>query len=137
MSGRAADVSRAVLAVLRGDVGVQAAFGQTPRVLDAESSSPYFPYVQLERHETEDAGASLSAGLSHRIQLAVMTQETGLTGAKEALDAVRAALSGADWEIEGVHVVLAQVTYADVMRTPTRGEYRGLVRLRMVTEETG
>ena len=138
MSGRAEEAVQAALMVaLRADTDVQSVFGTPPRVFDAESEEPLYPYALIERHETTPAGASLVSGLEHRITLACYSRDDGVRGAKACLSALRTAVEGADWTVEGQHIVLAQVVYADAMRTADRRAFRGVVQIRIISEEAG
>lgn len=128
-------VQAALMDLLRADAGVQAVFGNPARVFDAETDAPAFPYAQLERHEVTPGGAALVAGHAHRISLAVFSREGGLQAAKAAVSALRVAVEGASWAVPGVHVVMAHVVYADVMRTADRRAFRGLIRIRIISEE--
>ena len=136
MSAEAA-IQDALIALLRADAGVQAVFGTPARVFDAESEAPVFPYAQLERHEVTAAGAALVEGHEHRLTLAVFTREGGLKAAKATVAALREAVEGAEWSVPGVHVVMAQVVYGDVMRTADKRAFRGIVRIRIISEEAG
>ena len=123
------------MALLRADADVQSVFGTPARVLDAESEEPLYPYALIDRHETSPAGASLVDGLEHRITLACYSRDYGVRGAKACLSALRAAVEGAGWAVDGQHVVLAQVVYADAMRTADKRAFRGVVRVRIISEE--
>ena len=136
MSAEAA-IQDALMALLRADAGVQAIFGAPARVFDAESDAPIFPHAQLERHEVTPAGAALVDGHEHRLTLAVFSREEGLKAAKAAVAALRAAVERADWSRAGVHVVMAHVVYGDVMRTADKRAFRGIIRIRIISEETG
>jgi len=136
MSAEAA-IQDALMALLRADAGVQAIFGAPARVFDAESDAPIFPHAHLERHEVTPAGAALVDGHEHRLTLAVFTREDGLKGAKTAVATLRAAVEGADWSGAGVHVVMAHVVYGDVMRTTDKRAFRGVIRIRIISEEAG
>lgn len=128
-------VEAAIISALKASEAMQAVFGARVRVFDADTDAPYFPFVRLERHESAPAGASLCRGDAHTVQIAVMTRQSGLAGAREALRAVTSALEDAEWSVPARNVVLAHVTYADTMRAPGREKWRGLVRLKMITEE--
>lgn len=138
MSGRAEEaVQAALMALLQADAGVQSVFGTLARVFDAESEEPLYPHALLERHETTPAGASLANGIEHRISLACYSQDDGVRGAKACLSALREAVESAAWAVEGQHIVLAQVVYADAMRTADKRAFRGVVRVRIISEEVG
>ena len=135
MSAEAA-IQSAILDILRGNSGVQAAFGSPPRIFDAETEDQMLPYAQLERHEVTPGGASLTQGLEHRITLAVFGQQS-LADTKTELSALRSAVEEAVWDVTGHTIVLAHVVYSDVMRTSDRRLYRGLIRIRIISEEAG
>jgi hypothetical protein len=128
-----ANVQAALLSVLRADAGVAAIFG--PRIYDDESEAPAFPFVRLERHECRPAGASLGEATEHVVTLAVSSRDGGVREAREALAALRAAVDGAVWSLPEGRIVLAHVTYSDVMRQADRRAFRGLVRVRIISEE--
>ena len=136
MSAEAA-IEAALMELLRADAGVQAVFGNPARVFDAESDAPLFAFAELERHEVTSAGAALVDGHEHRLTLAVFTREDGLKGAKAAVAALRGAVEGAAWSVPGVHVVMAHVVYGDVMRTADKRAFRGIIRIRIISEEAG
>jgi len=128
-------VQAALMDALRADAGVQSVFGDPARVFDAETDEPAFPYAQLETHDLQPAGAALVDGHAHRISLAVFSREGGLQAAKAAVASLRAAVEAADWAVPGWHVVMAHVVYSDVMRTADRRTFRGLIRIRIISEE--
>ncbi len=134
MSG-AVNVQSAVLAHLREDATVQATFGHPARLIDADSEAAAFPFARLEAHEMSEAGASGVDASEHRLTLAVHVREGGLAAAKAAVDVLRDSLQAATGDGLGLALVLLQVTYCDVTRAPDRRAYRGLLRIRMITEE--
>ncbi len=128
-------VLKAVMNALRADAGVQAQFGKPPRVYDDETQGPSYPYATLERHETRAQGAAGVAGTEHILTFAVASRFGGRAYAKEALGALRAAVERADIVPDGQIVVLAYPTYGDVFRTRDRQAFRGILRIRIITEE--
>lgn len=136
MSGAAETaVQAALLAMLRSAPAVKAVFGTPARVFDDESEAPAFPYAQLERHECLPSGASETQSHMHKISIAVLSRDGGLAAAQAALSSIRAVIEGANWAVPGRHIVLAHVIYADVMRRADRRAFRGLIRIRIVSEE--
>ena len=71
----------------------------------------------------------------HKISIAVTSREGGLMEAKDALSAIRSAVEGLSWSVAGHHVVMAHVIYADTMRAADGEWYRGLIRIRIISEE--
>ena len=134
MSGRAETaVQAALMAGLRADAGVMAAFGDPARVYDDETRAPAFPFARIERHESVPTG---TGDTEHKISIAVTSREGGLMEAKDALSAIRSAVEGLSWSVAGHHVVMAHVIYADTMRAGDGARYRGLIRIRIISEET-
>ena len=129
------DVANAILAALRTDAGVIALFGNPPRIFDDETRRASYPFALLERHESEPAGASLSEGQVHRLTFTTASRAGGRLQAKELVGTLRSAAEAATLSLSGQRAVLVQVVYADVVRTSDRGSFRGLLRIRIVTEE--
>lgn len=128
-----ARVQAALMAVLKADPAVAAIFG--PRIYDDETEAPAYPFVRLERHECRPAGASLGEASEHVVTLAVSSRDGGVREARAALAALRDAVDAAAWSLPEGRVVLAHVTYSDAMRQADRRAFRGLIRIRMITEE--
>ena len=127
-------VQDALLSVLRADAAVTAIFG--PRIYDDESEAPAFPYLRVERHECRPAGASLGEATEHVFALAVSSRDGGLREARGALAALREAVDAADWSLPEGRIALAHTTYSDVMRQADRRAFRGVIRFRIISEET-
>lgn len=133
MSGRVeAAVQAALMTGLRADAGVVTAFGDPARVYDDETRAPAFPFARIERHESVPTGTGET---EHKISIAVTSREGGLMEAKDALSAIRAAIEGMAWDVAGHHVVMAHVIYADTMRASGGEAFRGLIRIRIISEE--
>jgi len=128
-------VQKAVMAALRADGDVQRVFGTPPRVYDDETQGPAYPFATLERHETRPAGAAGVAGMEHTLTFAVASRFGGRAYAKEAMGALRAAIERADIAPDGQVIVLAYPTYGDVFRTRDRQAFRGILRIRIISEE--
>lgn len=130
-----AALQRAFLAALRADADVQAVLGDPARIFDDESPAPVFPYARLERHEVAERSATGAAGQAHTLSFGIRCRDGGRAAAKDAVGALRAAAEAADLALAGQRVVLIQPVYSDVVRTPDLREFRGLLRIRIITEE--
>ncbi len=130
-----ADVQRALMAMLRSDAGVKAIFGDPARVYDDETRGPDFPYTTLERHEAKPSDAQVFPGTEHIFSFAVISRYGGRAMARDAVGALRAAIESTNLTLQGQRVVLAYASYADVLRTRDLKSFRGLLRIRMITEE--
>lgn len=129
-------VQKAVLGALRSDEGVRAVFGAPPRIYDDETQGPAYPFATLERHETRPAGSAGVPGLEHTLTFAVASRFGGRAYAKEAMGVMRAAIEAASITPDGQRIVLALPTYGDVFRTRDRQAFRGILRIRIISEET-
>ena len=130
-----ADVLQAVLSRLRSDSGIGDLFGAPARVFDDETGPALFPNIRVERHETRDAGVSCVAGQEHRILLAIASRHGGRAFAKRAMGAVRTAITDPPLSVPDQNIELQQIVYSDVLRTQDRQRFRGLIQLRIITEE--
>ena len=125
----------AFLEALRSDNDVQSLLGNPARIFDDETDAPAFPYVVLEGHEWEDRGTSLAAGQSHTLTLAIRSRDGGRAAIKDIIGALRACCEQMTLSLMGQRVVLIQPLYGDAMRTPDMREFRGLLRISVITEE--
>lgn len=127
-------VEAGLLAKLAADAGVRALLGDPPRVFDAATARPSYPYLEIIRHEMEPNGGAEAEADSHRIDLAIVSRDTGRMAMKEALAAVKAALSNGDAPaMSGLRCVLMLATFADMVRGRF-GIWRGMVRVKAVVE---
>ncbi|MEL8056092.1 MAG: DUF3168 domain-containing protein [Pseudomonadota bacterium] len=138
MADAEASVVNAVLSVLRSDSGASEALGEPARVFDSETEGGYFPYVRLERHRVRPADTLDAARQEHELQFESRSKFGGFLEAKTILGALRTAIETADWEAvapTGQRVVMAIVTYADVMRTRRGTSLRGVFRVKLLVED--
>lgn len=119
---------------LRADAGLKALLGDPARVHDAAPETRVYPYVALGRTETRPWGGVDGEGLEHSVTLTCVSRFDGAEEVKAVIAALRAALHGADFALDGHRLVNLRVTYADVFRSPDFRPLIGVVRLRAVTE---
>lgn len=125
-----------LLAEVRADASLQELLGDSARIFDGETEGAVYPYVLLERHERLDKSVTDVACAEHRFQFASLSQQDGQRGARRLLSTLRIALERVSRTLEGQTIVLIQPTYSDAMRTRGRHLYRGVLRVRVHTEET-
>jgi|GEM_PF-767982 len=125
----------ALVDALQGDPTIDALLGPPARLFLEPPAEALFPYAMIERHQRRPKGASRINGDEHRIDIAVYTREGGRREAAAILDAFSAAIDGLILRMAGRRVILIHSVYSDTMRTPSRNAFRGLLRLRLVTEE--
>ena len=125
----------AVLTALRGDADMQAAFGTPARLFDHETDAPVYPYVMLERHESSAADRVNKRGLEHTLHFATYTRYGGVERAKSLLGVLRGGVERLSLTGLDQRVTLILPTYSDVLRTKSLHVLRGVLRVRLYTEE--
>lgn len=130
-----AELASEILTELRLDPRLIEHFGTPPRVFDGETQGAALPYAELERHETKDTSASGMRCLEHQLQFATFSRHGGLRDAKALLGALRLALEALTPSLSSQRIVLVIPTYCDVMRTKNQNIFRGVLRVRIHTEE--
>ncbi len=128
-------IQRDAMAAIRADEDVRRVFGVPPRVYDDETRGPAYPYANLERHETRPAGSAGVAGIEHTLTLSVSSRFGGRAYTKEAVGALRAAVERAEVSPDGQRIVLIYAAYGDVFRTSDQQTFRGILRIRIISEE--
>ncbi len=130
------DVSEALrLAVKRlvAHAEVKALLGEPVRVGELGSPLPAYPYLEIARHTSEQAGGVDAEASEHRVDLVVVSRDAGGVQAKAALAAVRAALATAELEMDGWRCVLLLPLFSDGTRQRI-GLWRALLRMKAVVE---
>lgn len=125
---------KALLEHLRGDADLAVLLGDPPRVHDDPPAAPVWPMVVFGRAETRPWGGLEGEGLEHALTLTCLSRFDGAEEAKAIIAALRARLHNADLTLEGWRLVNLRVTYGDVFRAADGRGFRGVVRVRAVTE---
>ena len=125
----------AVLSALRSDETIQSVLGNPVRLFDDETRQPNYPYAVLERHESTDSSSSNHLSLEHQLQFATYSRHGGLREAKAILGILKHAVEHLSLSLTHQRIVLTIPTYSDVMRTQNQTVFRGLLRVRIHTEE--
>ncbi len=123
----------AIVAAVAADAGVRALLGDPLRFEEMGAPRPAFPYLELVRHETRPAGSAGVEASEHVVDFAVVSRDLGGRQAKAAMAAMRAALDGAELEMEDWRCVLLVPTFMDAARTRP-GLWRAILRVRAVVE---
>lgn len=129
------DLIDEVLGALKSDTGLQEVLGDPARIFDAETQAAVYPYVTLERYERLDTSVSGAICAEHRLQFASLSDHGGQRGAKRLLTSLRLALQRMQLSPKNQRVVMIHPTYSDVMRTRNPRFLRGILRVRIHTEE--
>ncbi len=133
----AATVQVAVLFALRTDARVKAIFGDPARLVDDESEAPAYPFARLESHSVRDVSASQVASHEHVLTFNVFLRSGGFQAADAAMRVLRNAAETASPQPLGETIILMQTIQCEILRERQAGAFRGTLRVRIVSEETG
>lgn len=122
-----------MLEAIAADAEVKALLGDPVRVGELGSPLPAYPYLEIGRHTSEPSGGVDVVASEHRVDLVVVSRDAGGVTAKQALAAVRAALTSAELEMDGWRCVLLVPVFADATRQRI-GLWRALLRVKVVVE---
>lgn len=134
MSGHENALIRALIARLSADETLRALLGEPARIWDQPPENPGFPYLLIGRGESRPVAAE-GCGIEHRLSLSCASRFGGAEEARAICSAVRAALTDAAVEADGVRTVSLAVTFTDVFRTSDARRTYGVMRVRAVTED--
>jgi hypothetical protein len=132
MSAHEAGLIKAVIARLKADAGVSALLAG--RVWDEAPVDAALPHIRIGRGESRPVGAE-GCGIEQALTLTAVSGFRGSEEARAILAAVRACLTDAPLEADGVKAVSARVTFSDVFSSPGGERRYAVMRLRAVTEE--
>ena len=125
----------AVLTALQADQDLQAWVGNPARIVDGELPAPAFPYIALERQETEPADTVEHRGFQHSLHFAAYIHNRSAQTARKLVGALWAAIEGLEFSLSDQRVILVLPTYSDVLRTKNQRILRGVLRVKLYTEE--
>ncbi len=114
---------------------LQALIGTPARLYSEYVRGAAYPFVLLERHETTEAGAAAVPASAHVFQFASASRHGGLAEAKSIMGALRRAIDELPDALGTQRITLALPLYCDVMRTQNPLIFRGVLRVRLYTEE--
>lgn len=117
------------------DATLKDKLGDPVRLFDDESRQPIYPYAVLERHQSTDTSSSERLSFEHQLQFATFSRHGGVREAKALLGGIRDALERVSPVLAHQRIILVIPTYCDVMRTQNQQVFRGLLRVRIHTEE--
>ena len=123
----------AIRGVLTVDAPLAALVG-AGKIYDEPPREAALPYVTLGENAVADNSTATEAGEEHTLTLHVWSRHGGHKEAHEIAGAVLAALTDAPLTLEGHHVANLRFLRADIRREPDGRTYRGVIRLRAVTE---
>ncbi|WP_022694619.1 DUF3168 domain-containing protein [Ponticaulis koreensis] len=110
---------------------IQESFGTPARILNGEEGRAAFPFLRLARHEIRDDG-QLS---DHRLSLEIYSRSGGRAEANRLIALVADALRAAELSPEGQSLVVFYPVFSDVFLRADGTTFRGLLRLRAITDE--
>lgn len=133
MTAAAFALQKAIHTRLVGDAMVTALLGG-PRVFDDVPRGAQMPYVTFGLTTERDWSGDDAPGSEHILTLHVWSDAAGRKQAQEIIGAMRDALHDEALSLSGHRLVNLRHEFSDTRREPDGEGYRGLVRLRAVTE---
>jgi hypothetical protein len=127
-------LQKALIAHLRADPALQAVLGSPARISETAVGPTELPHLLIGRSESRDVRAD-GGGVEHALTLTAVSRFRGSEEAKAVLAAVRARLSDAVVEADGVRTVGLRVAFADVFPASDGHRTFAVLRVRAVTEE--
>ncbi|WP_421863764.1 DUF3168 domain-containing protein [Parvibaculum sp.] len=124
-------LQKAIYVRLAGDTALAALVAT--RLYDNVPGDAGFPYLALGENETRD----WPGGTEHRLALHAFSRGGGRAEAKRIMGAVNAALHDASLTLEGHELVNLRFLDGTTRREADGITWRGTIRFRAVTEQTG
>lgn len=125
-------LQKALLGHLRADPAVFALLAD--RLWDTPPENAGHPHLAISRSESRGAQGE-GGGVEHVLTLKAVSRFRGSEEAKAIVAAVRASLSDAVLEADGVRTVDVGVRFADVWPSPAGHRFHAVMRVRAVTED--
>jgi len=135
LAAQTPELITAILTALQADQDLQAWIGNPARIMDGELPAPAFPYIALERHETEPTDTVEHRGFQHSLHFAAYIHNRSAQTARNLVSALWAAVERLKFSLSDQRVVLVLPTYGDVLRTKNQRILRGVLRVKLYTEE--
>ena len=126
-------LQKAIHACLTADAVTLALIGG-PRIYDDVPRQPVFPYVTYGQSTVRDWSTGTDDAHEHIVTLHVWTRATGRKPAHEISSAIELALDQQVLILDGHRLISLRHEFTDVRREPDSETWRGIVRLRAVTE---
>ena len=119
-----------VIRALSEATDMQTDFGMPVRVLNGETGRAAFPFVRIGRHELRED----SLLEEHRISVEVFSRAGGRPEANRLTGLVANTLRTAEMSPSGINLIVFHPVFSDVFLRPDGTTFRGLLRLRAVTD---
>ena len=126
-------LQKAIHARLIADTAILALIGG-PRIYDDVPRQPAFPYVSYGQSTVRDWSTGTDDAHEHIVTLHVWTRANGRKPAHEISSAIEAAIDQQVLVLDGHRLISLRHEFSDVRREADNETWRGIVRLRAVTE---
>jgi hypothetical protein len=133
MSGAAGALNAALLAALSSDLAVLAVLGGE-KVFDRPAGATEFPYVTLGPASHHDLSTGDEDAFEHFVTVHAWSKGRGRGEALAMVEAVRRCLDGTQLELAGHALVFLRCEHVEVGFVEPARAFRGVVRLRALTE---
>ncbi len=134
MSNDLIGLSEAVHNRLSTDIYLTTMIGTPPRLYDQAPEDPVYPYVTYGDLRAEDISGDAAALMQAGLTLHVWSRYAGRAETLKILSAMSGALMREPIELANGGEVRVYIQLTDIVPTPDRLGYHGLLRLRCVAQ---
>lgn len=120
--------------VVTEDADLQAEFGSPVRLVDGGTARSAFPFIRFVRHDTRPEEPFEGGPIEHRVSLEVLVRSGGRAEATRLLGLLADRLRASTLTPAGLNLVLFHPVYSDVFLRADGTIFRGLLRLRALSE---
>lgn len=128
-------LQQAIHAALSADALLASQLGGA-KVFDDVPQGTALPYVVLTQSTATDWSTGTERGTEHIVTLIVWSRDAGRKASHEILDRIRELLDDQPLALDSHRLVNIRCEFCDTRRGADEDTYRGLIRLRAVTEPT-
>lgn len=124
------EISRVILedSVLQGE------FGTPVRLVSGETARSAFPFIRFVRHDVRPEQPADNGPVEHRVSLEILVRSGGRAEANRLLGLLADRLRAATLAPLGLNLILFYPVYSDVFLRSDGTIFRGLLRLRALSE---
>jgi hypothetical protein len=134
MTGASLALQIAIVTALRASPPLAAILGVPPRVYDHVPPGTPFPYVTIAQTLERDWSTGSDIGHEHTVTLHVWSRTAGRRQAHDIATILSSTLHDVALVLHGHRLVQMRRELTEIRREPDGETWRGIVRLRAVTE---
>ncbi len=127
-------IEGALLQALKVASELEESFGAPVRIVEGEDARAAFPFLRLSRHQASPDEPADDGPVDHRLTLELFSRAGGRKEAARLVGLVESAIRSTQLTPEGHRLILFYPVYSDVFLRRDGVTFRGIVRLRALSE---